>query len=173
LIAFFTWQVVSSSSPWTVYQTVPKPAALAKAESAGVKLKRGCGRMRFAKWVFLLAGLSGVLMILPLYMEDHFFQDYPPRINRPEFYYGFAGVTLAWQFMFLVISSDPVRYRVAMLAAMLEKAGFAVAVPILYAADRVTTIWLSFAAMDATWLLLFVVAFLRTPKENPKEGRKT
>jgi hypothetical protein len=124
--------------------------------------------MRFAKWEILLAGASGVLMILPLYLEDRFFQDFPPRINRPEFYYGFAGVTLAWQFMFLVISSDPVRYRVALLPAMLEKAGFAVAVPILYAADRVTTIWLSFAAMDATWLVLFLVAFLRMPKEDRK-----
>lgn len=120
--------------------------------------------MRLAKWVFLLAGASGVLMILPLYLEDRFFQDYPPAINRPEFYYGFVGVTLAWQFMFLVIGFDPIRYRMAMLPAILEKAGFAIAVPILYAAGRVTGVWLGFAAMDATWLLLFVVAFLRTPK---------
>jgi len=66
---------------------------------------------------------------------NSFFQ-YPPAINRPEFYYGFAGVTLAWQVMFLVIASDPVRYRTAMLPAVLEKAGFAIAVPVLYAADR-------------------------------------
>src|SRR3954451_7394303 len=114
--------------------------------------------MRFAKWVFLLAGVSGVLMILPLYLEDRFFQDYPPSINRPEFFYGFAGVTLAWQFMFLVIGSDPIRYRMAMLPAMLEKASFAVAIPILYAADRVTGVWLGFAAMDGAWLVLFAVA---------------
>jgi hypothetical protein len=129
--------------------------------------------MRFAKWVFLLAGASGVLMVLPLYLEDRFFQDFPPKINRPEFYYGFVGVTLAWQFMFLVIGFNPVRYRVAMLPAMLEKAGFAIAVPILYAADRVTAIWLGFAAMDTTWLLLFIVAYLRTPKINPQEGNET
>lgn len=128
--------------------------------------------MRFAKWVFLLAGASGVLMVLPLYLEDRFFQDYPPAINRPEFYYGFAGVTLAWQFMFLVIGSDPVRYRTGMLPAMLEKAGFALAVPLLYAADRVAVAWLGFAAVDATWLLLFVVAYLRTPRGTPTEGRK-
>src|SRR5437588_12154345 len=103
--------------------------------------------MRFAKWVFLLAGVSGVLMILPLYLEDRFFEDYPPAINRPEFYYGFAGVTLAWQFMFLVIGSDPVRYRPAMLPALLEKASFAAAVPVLYMAGRVAGVWLGFAAM--------------------------
>jgi hypothetical protein len=126
--------------------------------------------MRLAKWIFLLAGLSGVLMILPLYLEGRFFEQYPPAINRPEFYYGFAGVTLAWQVMFLVIGSDPVRYRTAMLPAMLEKASFAAAVPILYAADRVTGIWLAFAAMDATWLVLFAVAYLRMPKEPSGGG---
>src|SRR4051812_29371685 len=126
--------------------------------------------MRFSRWVFLLAGVSGVLMILPLYLEDRFFRDYPPAINRPEFYYGFVGVTLAWQVMFLVIGSDPVRYRPAMLPAVLEKAGFAVAVPVLYAADRVAAVWLGFAAVDATWLVLFVAAYLRTPKEPPGGG---
>src|SRR3954453_18527039 len=97
--------------------------------------------MRFAKWVFLLAGASGVLMIVPLYLEDRFFQDDPPAINRPEFYYGFAGLCLAWQFLFLVIGSDPVRSRPAMLPALVEKASFAFAVPLLYAAGRVTGRW--------------------------------
>jgi hypothetical protein len=126
--------------------------------------------MRLAKWVFLLAGVSGVLMVAPLYLEGRFFQSYPPAINRPEFYYGFVGVCLAWQVMFLVIASDPVRYRRAMLPAMLEKAGFAFAVPLLYLQERVAAVWLGFAAMDATWLVLFVAAYLRTPKDhsNPK-----
>lgn len=123
--------------------------------------------MRIAKWVFTLAGASGLLMIAPLYLEERFFQDYPPAINRPEFYYGFAGVTLAWQVMFLVIATDPVRYRPAMLPAMLEKLSFAAAIPILYALDRVAGMWVGFAAMDATWLALFVAAYLRTPRRHP------
>jgi hypothetical protein len=121
--------------------------------------------VRFARWVFLLAGASGVLMIAPLYFEGRFFRDDPPEINRPEFYYGFAGVTLAWQVMFLLIASDPVRYRLATLPSMLEKAGFAVAVPLLYLQDRVTAKWVGFAAMDGTWLVLFVAAFLLTPRQ--------
>jgi hypothetical protein len=120
--------------------------------------------MRFPKWVFLLAGGSGVLMMLPSYfMEEQFGRDNP--VNHPELYYGFAGVTLAWQFMFLVIASDPGRYRQAMLPAMLEKAGFAIAIPILYALERVNVAMVGFAAMDATWLVLFIVAYQRTPKE--------
>lgn len=120
--------------------------------------------MRLAKWVFLLAGVSGVFRALPMYLEDRFFADFPPAINRPEFYHGFAGVTLAWQVMFLVIGSDPVRYRTAMLPAMLEKAGFAVAIPILYAAGRVPGVWVAIPSIDAFWLVLFVVAFCYTPK---------
>jgi hypothetical protein len=69
--------------------------------------------------------------------------------------------------MFLVIASDPVRYHRAMLPAMLEKAGFAIAVPLLYAAGRVPAIWAGFASMDATWLVLFLVAYLWTPREVP------
>jgi ketosteroid isomerase-like protein len=52
-----------------------------------------------------------------------------------------------------------------MLPALLEKASFALAVPVLYAADRVPGFWLGPAAMDATWLVLFAVAFLRTPRD--------
>lgn len=121
--------------------------------------------MRFAKWVFLLAGLSGVAMILPGYFtEERFSRDFPPPINHPELYYGFFGVTLAWQFMFLVIGSDPVRFRLAMLPAMLEKASFAMAVPILFVMERVTVTWAYIASMDAMWLVLFIIAYVRTPK---------
>ena len=125
--------------------------------------------MRLAKWVFRLAGTSGVVMVVPPYfLEEQFGRDHPPPINHPELYYGFFGVTLSWQFMFLVIGSDPIRFRTAMLPSMLEKASFAIAIPVLFALERVTAIWIGFAAMDAMWLLLFVIAYLRTPKEAEK-----
>jgi hypothetical protein len=122
--------------------------------------------MRFAKWVFFLAGITGVLMVIPPYfLEERFGRDHPPPVNHPELYYGFFGVTLAWQLMFLVIGSNPIRFRLAMLPAMVEKAGFAIAVPILCALERVSVTWVGFASMDATWLVLFVIAYLRTPRE--------
>ena len=128
--------------------------------------------MRFARWVFLLSGVTGILVVTPPYfLERQTGEDYPPPITHPEYYYGFFGVTLAWQVMFLVIASDPVRYRKAMLPAMLEKASFAVAISLLYAAGRVAGVWIGFAAMDATWLVLFVVAYLRTPREPPLDGK--
>src|SRR6476620_1838685 len=104
--------------------------------------------MRFAKWVFLLAGVSGVLMVVPPYfLEGRYGTDNPPPVNHPEFYYGFFGVTLAWQFMFLVIGSDPNRFRPAMILAMVEKVSFVAAIAILYALERVTRTWVGLASI--------------------------
>ena len=127
--------------------------------------------MRFAKWVFLLAGVTGVLLVVPPYfLERQTGEDYPPPVTHPEYYYGFFGVTLAWQFLFLVIASDPVRYRPVMLPAILEKLSFVAAVAVLYATGRVHSVVLGFAAGDAVWLVLFVVAYLRTPRGVPTGG---
>jgi hypothetical protein len=121
--------------------------------------------MRFARWVFLLSGLTGLLMIVPPYfLEGKIGEDYPPAINHPEFYYGFLGVTMAWQLAFLVIASDPVRFRPVMLAALVEKASFVTAILLLYSAGRVAPVWLGAAAVDGTWLVLFLIAYLRTPR---------
>jgi len=122
--------------------------------------------MRLAKWIFLLAVLSGIVVVAPLYLlEEQVGRDYPPPINHPEFHYGFAGVTLAWKVMNLVIASDPVRCRPAMLPAMLEKVGFVTAICVLYALGRVHAMWLGAASMDGTLFVLCIVAYLRTPKE--------
>ncbi|HVT28159.1 MAG TPA: hypothetical protein VHE81_09095 [Lacipirellulaceae bacterium] len=120
--------------------------------------------MRFARWVFLLAGICGIIVIIPPYfLEQRFGQDHPPAVSHPEFYYGFLGVTLAWQILFLLIAYDPIRYRLAMLPAMLEKATFVVAIFGLYMLGRISGSFVSFAAVDAIWLVLFLVAFLGIP----------
>ena len=61
--------------------------------------------MKFAKLVFLIAGIYGLIALLPQYfLEGRIGQNSPPPITHPEFYYGFLGVTVAWQILFLVIS---------------------------------------------------------------------
>lgn len=121
--------------------------------------------MRFAKWVFLAAGTIGALMVIPPYfLEQRTGLEDPPPVNHPEYYYGFFGVTLAYQMLFLVIGSDPVRFRRAMLPAMFEKGSFVVAIAVLYSLDRVASRWIGFAALDATWLVLFILAYARTPR---------
>ena len=47
--------------------------------------------MKFAKWVFLLAGVYGILVTLLLYNEAQTAQMFPPAVNHPEYYYGFVS----------------------------------------------------------------------------------
>ncbi len=119
--------------------------------------------MVFARWVFRIAGVYGLLAILPRYfLEDRIGRDQPPAITHPEFFYGFLGVTLAWQIAFLVISADPVRLRPLMLPAIVEKASFVIAVLLLYRGGRVAPTTLVMGLIDLTLGILFCAAFWRT-----------
>ena len=119
--------------------------------------------MRFAMWTFYAAGIYGLLVLAPMYfMESKIGRDTPPPITHPEFYYGFVGVAIAWQILFLIIARDPVRLRPAIPAAVVEKVTFAVAVPILYAPGRVSTSMLTAAAIDAVLATLFLITYWRT-----------
>src|SRR5215475_4169582 len=102
--------------------------------------------MRFAKTVFLVAGIYGLIVLLPQYfLEAKTGHDYPPPITHPELYYGFIGVTVAWQVVFLVLSRDPERYRPLMIPAVLEKAVWVVAVAALYWQQRIALVMLPLA----------------------------
>ncbi|QDF98060.1 hypothetical protein CJ010_16720 [Azoarcus sp. DD4] len=115
---------------------------------------------RFARRVFTLAGIYGLLVLLPQYfMEERLGIDYPPPVTHPEHFYGFIGVALAWQFAFLLIARDPQRYRLFMLPAVLEKLSFAVPVFVLFAQERVTGPLVGFAALDVVLGALFLLAF--------------
>ena len=70
-------------------------------------------------------------------LEDRIGRDYPPPITHPEHFYGFVGVAVAWQIAFLIISRDVVRFRPLMLAAIVEKASFALPTFALFASGRV------------------------------------
>ena len=120
--------------------------------------------MRFARWVFRLAGVYGLAVLVPQYfMEEQVGRDYPPAVTHPEFFYGVLGVAVAWQVAFLLIAHDPARYRPLMIPAVLEKATFGIAAPVLYAQQRVPGAVLAFGIIDLVWGSLFVVAFRRTP----------
>jgi len=64
--------------------------------------------MRPARWIFLIAGLYGVLVLVPgFFLEAQFRTSEPPAVTHAEFYYGFYGSALVWQLAFFVIASDP------------------------------------------------------------------
>lgn len=118
--------------------------------------------MRIARLIFALAGIYGIVVLLPMYFERaHIDKVYPPAITHLEFYYGFVGVGLAWQAAFLIIASNPVRYRPLMLACILEKLTYGLAVLVLAFQNRVAGAIMAFGTIDLVWAALFVVAFLR------------
>ena len=119
----------------------------------------------FARRLFRFAGVYGLLAIVPLYfMEARLGRDFPPVITHPEFFYGFLGVTLAWQVMFLMLSLDPIRHRWLMLPAFLEKAAYGIAMIVLFSQERLAAISLGFAIVDLILGGMFLVAFWKTPQ---------
>jgi len=119
--------------------------------------------MKFAKIVFWVAGIWGFLVLTPLYfMFDLIGRNDPPPITHPGFFYGFVGVALVWQVAFIIIATDPVRYRPLMIPSILEKVSYAAAVIVLVLQDRMHKSDRVFAATDLLLGVLFVIACVMT-----------
>jgi hypothetical protein len=119
--------------------------------------------MRFAKYTFLIAGIYGLFALVPMYfLKDYVGQENPPAITHGEFFYGFVGVALAWQFVFLIISRDPAKYRLLMLPSILEKLVWGVPVLILYLQTKVSPSMLGAGMIDLFFGTLFAVAYFKT-----------
>src|SRR6202050_2523441 len=119
--------------------------------------------MKFAKIVFWLAGIWGVLILAPLYfIFDTIGRNDPPPVTHPAFYYGFASVGLAFQFVFFVIARNPVRLRPMMIPSVLEKFGYGATLIALYLRHRLHPQDLALGGVDVLFGLLFLVAFFKT-----------
>jgi hypothetical protein len=119
--------------------------------------------MKFARIVFWIATIWGVLALSPLYfIFDLIGRQDPPPITHPAFYYGFVSVALAFQVVFLVIARDPVRFRPMMLPSMIEKFGAGAAFVALYLQHRLTSGDLALGCVDLLFGVLFVAAFFKT-----------
>ena len=119
--------------------------------------------MRFAKAVYWVAGIWGLLVITPLYfMFDLIGRKDPPAITHPGFYYGFVGTALAWQIAFLIIGTDPVRLRPMMIPSMVEKFAYGIAVVALVVHGAMHRSDLVFAGTDLVLGVLFVAAWVQT-----------
>ena len=124
--------------------------------------------MLFAKRVYLIAGIYGLIVLAPQYfLEAKNGQDFPPAITHPEYYYGFVGVGLAWQVAFLVISTDPTRYRPLMIPTVLEKFGFGIAAAVLFALGRLNPTMMVAGTIDMILGALFIASYNAT---RPRTG---
>ena len=118
--------------------------------------------MKFAKIVFLCAGIWGILILSPLYfMFDVIGRQDPPPITHPAFYYGFVGAGLSWQVAFLIIATNPSRFRPFMVAGMIEKFSYGATLVVLSLQYRLHASDLTFGAVDLLFGVLFVLAFLQ------------
>jgi hypothetical protein len=119
--------------------------------------------MKFARIVFYLGAVWGVLILAPLYfMFDLIGRQDPPAITHPAFYYGFAGAALAWQLAFIVIARDPVRFRLMMLPSVFEKFTYGASLLVLYFQHRLHGADVAFGGIDLLFGVLFLLAFVKT-----------
>jgi len=119
--------------------------------------------MKFARIVFWIAGIWGVLVLTPLYfMFDLIGRQDPPPITHPAFYYGFVGVGLAFQISFIVIARDPVRLRPMMIPSVVEKFGYGATLLVLYLQNRLHPQDLALGGIDFLFGVLFLAAFFKT-----------
>ena len=119
--------------------------------------------MKIAKWIFLVAGILGLLSTIPLAFSEGIM-----GAKQPEFYYGFVFLNICWQILYLFLSSDPLRYRPMMIPAFLAKGSGAVALTWLFLLGRVSSQWVAIGALDGGFAILFLVAFWATCSESKK-----
>jgi hypothetical protein len=123
--------------------------------------------MKFAKVVFYIAAVWGILVLTPLYfIFDLIGRQDPPPITHPGFYYGFVGTALVWQLAFIVIARDPVRFRLMMIPAVVEKFAYGITLFVLYLQHRLHSSDLVFSGVDLFLGALFLISFLKTPSRS-------
>lgn len=129
--------------------------------------------MRFARIVFIAAGVWGIAVLTPLYfLVDVTGRQYAPPTAYPQFFYGFLSVAMAWQVAFLVIGSDPARFRLLMIPSILEKLGYVVTLAVLSAQGRISPADATAAGPDLLLGVLFIAAFAKASTPDPP-GRGT
>ena len=127
--------------------------------------------MRFAKIVFIVAGVWGIAVLTPLYfLVDITGRQYAPPTAYPQFFYGFVSVAMAWQIAFLVIGSNPARFRPLMILAIVEKLSYVALLIVLFSQARIPAADAQAAVPDGLLGLLFVVAFAKTSTSGQRGG---
>jgi hypothetical protein len=133
------------------YLTMPDPT---EAETAI--------RIAIARWIFIIAGAYGVPAMGSWFLITPKIVWQAPS-QQPEIYYGFAGLALAWQVVFLLIAFDPRRYRPLMLiSAFGEKFLFSGMLVVLMLRHIARPHWRPFAAIDFVLGVAFLLAYFLT-----------
>lgn len=125
--------------------------------------------MKFAKIVFGIAGVWGIMVLAPLFFQvDLLGRKYPPPTSYPHFFYGFFALALVFQLVFFIVASDPVRFRPMIIPSILEKATYVAVCVVLYSRGEITSTEASTCGADFLLGMLFICAFFTT---RPKPQR--
>jgi len=128
--------------------------------------------MRFAKLTFLGGGIWGIAVLTPLYwLFDVTGRPYSPPGDYPHFFYGFISVAMAWQIAFLVIGSNPARFRPLMIPGIFEKLGYVGTLAVMYWNGRISATDAQAAIPDGLLGVLFIVAFAKTRTSSGPPSR--
>jgi hypothetical protein len=129
--------------------------------SVRANAEAGASSMKVARWIYLVAGVYGIVVLVPGFFLEQLVD--PPPLTHPEFYYGFYGSALVWQFVFLAIARDPVKLRSLMPITFLEKLAFFIPSQWLHVSGRLPMGGPLIGGMiDGVLLILFVFAWWRT-----------
>lgn len=120
--------------------------------------------MRFAKWSFRIAAIYGILLLAPFYFLERAIGAAGVPITHPEYFYGFVGTALAAQLLFLLISTNPLRYRPAMAIAVIGKLSFGIPAWILWLEGRIGGDVVSLATVDLLLASCFALSWALTAK---------
>jgi hypothetical protein len=102
-------------------------------------------------------------MLTPMFFLESQMAAMGGPITRPENYYGFIGVAWAWQWVYLLIGRDRVRYRPIMPIGAMGKLIFVVITFGLAAAGRTPWNVALITASDLVIAILFLIAWRMTP----------
>ncbi|MFZ1947880.1 MAG: hypothetical protein WAW06_10085 [bacterium] len=123
--------------------------------------------MGFARWVFRIAGMYGILVGAPMFFLE---PRLAPGAIHPVFFYAWVSLNLMWQVLFLVVSTHPIRYRPVVLVSVFEKASAVIVIPWLYLAGRVGGMWLGAAVADLVFAALFIASYRVTRRQPGQDG---
>jgi hypothetical protein len=119
--------------------------------------------MKFAKIIFAIAGVWGILVLVPFFfLVDLMGRKYAPPSSYPHFFYGFFALALVFQFVFFIIASDPARFRPMIIASILEKVSYVAVCAVLYSRGQITLTDASTCFADCILGILFVFAYFAT-----------
>lgn len=112
----------------------------------------------FAKRVYLGAAIYGFIVLVPQYFLE---ATLVPPTTHPEQFYGFIGLALVWQFVFVMIARDVARYHLLMPVTVLEKLAFGLPAMILFAQGRVPAEVVAVGGGDLVLGALFAISYFK------------